>query len=147
MRAVHRNYNLKRSRGNNFESEAERNETKRNETFAWFYGKFKAFLRVDNTWRYSHLFHFQTFVHPSIFVLIPPPPLFLPRYFSRRPLDLGILSRDDLSSSENFIIIIIFISSSSPFSSSSSSSLEISSHRIIYFLLTETFPYLCLYFD
>ena len=62
------------------------------------------------------------------------PPLFLPRYFSRRPLDLGILSRDDLSSSENFIIIIIIISSSSSFSSSSS--LEISSHRIIYFSLS-----------
>ena len=88
MRAVHRNYNLKRSRGNNFESEAERNETKRNETFAWFYGKFKAFLRVDNTWRYSHLFHFQTFVHPSIFVLIPPPLSFSPDILAEDPLIL-----------------------------------------------------------
>ena len=73
---------------------------------------------------YTHLFSF-------LFL----PPLFLLRYFSRRPLDLGILSRDDLSSSENFIIIIIIISSSSPFSSFSSS-LEISSHRIIYFSLS-----------
>lgn len=64
MRAGHRNYNLKRLRRNNFESEAERNETKRNGFMASSKLSYVSTIRDDiptsftSKLSYTHLFSF-----------------------------------------------------------------------------------------